>query len=69
MIRGAVVSGNFRRAIIDLGCFLGSYSAFLAHGLSRNPSGRNFQVHSFDLLELGPFEKSLLPPRGEPPRG
>ncbi len=52
-----------RGAIVDLGCFLGGSSAFLAHGLSRNPSGRNFQVQSFDLFDLGPFERNtLLPP-------
>lgn len=55
---------NGEGAIVDLGCFLGGSTAFLAHGLAKNRHKPSAKVQSFDLFELGDFEKtSFFPSR------
>lgn len=50
-----VYEGN--GAIVDLGCFLGGSSAFLANGLASNPNAGSYKVQSFDLFKLAAFER------------
>ena len=47
-------------AIVDLGSFLGGSSAFLAHGLSKNPAAGSVKVESFDRFTLAKFEREVF---------
>lgn len=48
-------------SIIDLGCFLGGSTSFLAQGLIN--SNKNAVINSFDLFELGKFERDFFFPK------
>ena len=47
-------------SVIDLGCFLGGSSAFLAHGLTRNSNAESVKVESFDRFKIGEFERDVF---------
>jgi len=48
--------------ILDLGCFLGGSTAFLAQGLSKNKNATG-QIDSFDLFKLSNYELNYYFPR------
>lgn len=48
--------------ILDLGCFLGGSTAFLAHGLTKNLNYSGV-IDSFDLFKLGKYELNSFFPR------
>jgi len=48
--------------ILDLGCFLGGSTAFLAHGLTKNINSSG-AIDSFDLFKLGKYELNNFFPR------
>lgn len=47
--------------IIDLGCFLGGSTSFLAQGLKN--ANKTAKIQSYDLFTLGEFEKNIFFPR------
>ncbi|MDY6939614.1 MAG: hypothetical protein SWY16_18425 [Cyanobacteriota bacterium] len=48
--------------ILDLGCSIGGSTAFLSHGLSNNSYSNYWKIHSFDLFQVGNYERKTFFP-------